>query len=83
MKIVVTGALGNISRPLVIKLINQGHQVTVVSSSEDRKKEIEQLGAQAAIGEIEDRIFLTKVFERQDAAYCMIPPFNFFWETES
>ena len=78
MKIVVTGALGNISRPLVIKLIDQGHQVTVVSSSEDRKKEIEQLGAQAAIGEIENRIFLTKVFEGQDAAYCMIPPFNFF-----
>jgi len=78
MKIVVTGSLGNISRPLVIQLISQGHQVTVVSSSADRKKEIEQLGAQAVIGEIEDSIFLNKTFEGQDAVYCMIPPFNFF-----
>ncbi|MEN4762204.1 NAD(P)H-binding protein [Chryseobacterium sp. C39-AII1] len=78
MKIIVTGSLGNISKPLVVQLIKQGHQVTVVSSSAARKSEIEQLGAQAAIGEIEDRIFLTKAFEGHDAAYCMIPPFNFF-----
>ena len=78
MKIAVTGSLGNISRPLVVQLIKQGHQVTVISSSAARKVEIEQLGAQAAIGEIEDSIFLNKTFEDQDAAYCMIPPFNFF-----
>ncbi len=78
MKIIVTGSLGNISRPLVVQLINQGHQVTVVSSSAARKAEIEKLGAQAAIGKIEDSIFLNKTFEGQDAAYCMMPPFNFF-----
>ena len=78
MKIVVTGSLGNISRPLVVQLIEQGHQVTVISSSVVRKAEIEQLGARAAIGEIEDPSFLTKTFQGHDAAYCMIPPFNFF-----
>lgn len=78
MKIVVTGSLGNISKPLVEQLVKQGHQVTVISSSAARKAEIEQVGARAAIGEIEDRIFLTNAFEGQDAAYCMIPPFNFF-----
>lgn len=78
MKVIVTGSLGNISKPLVVQLIKQGHQVTVVSSSAVRKSEIEQLGAKAAIGEITDRIFLTNAFEGQDAAYCMIPPFNFF-----
>ncbi|WPO81960.1 NAD(P)H-binding protein [Chryseobacterium sp. JJR-5R] len=78
MKIIVTGSLGNISRPLVMQLVNQGHQVTVISSSAARKAEIEQLGAQAAIGEVEDGIFLTKIFEGHDAAYCMMPPFNFF-----
>lgn len=78
MKIVVTGSLGNISKPLVIQLIKQGHQVTIISSSAVRKSEIEQLGAVAAIGEIKDGIFLTKTFEGHDAAYCMIPPFDFF-----
>jgi uncharacterized protein YbjT (DUF2867 family) len=78
MKIVVTGSLGNISKPLVIELIKQGHQVTVVSSSAARKSEIEQLGALAAIGEIEDSVFLIKTFVGQDAVYCMIPPFDFF-----
>lgn len=78
MKIVVTGSLGNVSKPLVLLLIEQGHQVTVISSSAARKAAIEQLGAKAAIGELEDPIFLTKTFDGHDAAYCMLPPFNFF-----
>jgi len=78
MKIVLSGSLGNITKPLLLQLIKQGHQVTVISSSVARKAEIEQLGAKAAIGEIEDGIFLTNTFKGQDAAYCMIPPFNFF-----
>jgi uncharacterized protein YbjT (DUF2867 family) len=78
MKIVVTGSLGNISKPLILQLIKEGHQVTVISSSMARKAEIEQMGAKAAIGKLEDVIFLTKTFEGQDAAYCMLPPFNFF-----
>lgn len=78
MKIVVTGSLGNVSKPLVLLLIEQGHQVTVISSSGARKAAIEQLGAKAAIGEVEDVVFLTKTFEGHDAAYCMLPPFNFF-----
>jgi len=78
MKIVVTGSLGNVSKPLVLLLLEQGHQVTVISSSGARKAAIEQLGAKAAIGEVEDVVFLTKTFEGHDAAYCMLPPFNFF-----
>ena len=78
MKIVVTGSLGNISKPLVTRLVKQGHEVTVISSSASRKAEIEKLGAGAAIGRIEDVVFLTRTFEGQDAAYCMIPPFDFF-----
>jgi uncharacterized protein YbjT (DUF2867 family) len=78
MKIVVTGSLGNISKPLTQQLIKEGHQVTVVSSSGARKAKIEQLGAKAVIGDIEDGIFLSKTFQGHDAAYCMIPPFNYF-----
>ncbi|PBQ30907.1 NAD-dependent dehydratase [Sphingobacteriaceae bacterium] len=78
MKIVVTGSVGNISKPLIIQLVKQGHTVTVISSSNDRKNEIEALGANASIGKIEDVNFLIQTFSGHDAVYCMLPPFNFF-----
>jgi uncharacterized protein YbjT (DUF2867 family) len=74
MKIVVTGSLGHISKPLTIALISKGHSVTVVSSKAERKIDIEALGAQAAIGSIEDVNFLTSVFTGADAVYAMLPP---------
>lgn len=74
MKFVVTGSLGNISKPLATKLVAAGHEVTVVSSNPDRKKEIEALGAKAAIGYVTDANFLSQSFTGADAVYTMIPP---------
>jgi len=76
MNIVITGSLGNISKPLATELIAKGHSVTVISSNAGKQIDIETLGAKAAIGSIEDASFLTKAFEGADAVYCMIP-FNF------
>ena len=73
MKIVVTGSLGNISKPLTEELIQKGHTVTVISSNAERQKDIEALGAKAAIGKLEDSDFLTSAFAGADAVYCMIP----------
>ena len=78
MKIVVTGALGNISKPLAQDLVQKGHSVTIISSKTERKKEIEALGAKAAIGSIADSSFVASVFKGADAAYCMLPPSNVF-----
>ena len=72
MKIIVTGSLGNISKPLTEELVQKGHSVTVISSNPDKRKAIENLGA-AAIGSIEDVDFLTKTFAGAEAVYCMIP----------
>ena len=74
MKIVVTGSLGHISRPLVEKLTAAKHDVTVISSNADRKKEIEALGAKAAIGSVSDLAFVTDTFKGADAVYTMVPP---------
>ena len=74
MKIVLTGSLGNISRPLTQQLVAKGHRVTVVSHTEDRKKEIESLGAVAAIGSLDNADFLATTFVGADAVYCMVPP---------
>lgn len=74
MKYVVTGSLGNISKPLAEKLIAAGHSVTVVSSNQERSEEIILMGAQAAIGSVEDVAFLTRTFTGADAVYTMVPP---------
>jgi nucleoside-diphosphate-sugar epimerase len=46
----------------------------VISSSAERTKDIEALGARSAVGSVEDVSFLTKSFTGADAVYLMIPP---------
>ncbi len=71
MKIVVTGSLGNISKPLTKMLLQKGHQVRVISSKNERISAIEALGAKAAIGRMEDVDFLSETFQGSDAVYVM------------
>lgn len=73
MKIIVTGSLGNISKPLTIELIQKGHSVIVISSNPEKQKTIEELGAVAAIGSLQDVDFLRFTFTGADAVYCMVP----------
>lgn len=77
MKIIVTGSLGHISKPLTKELMQKGHAVTVISSQPAKQKDIEALGATAAIGSLEDVTFLTATFTGADAVYCMVPPNNY------
>src|ERR1700743_1434995 len=78
MKIIITGSLGHISKPLTQELVQKGHTVTVISSKQERQKDIKALGAIAAIGSIDDVAFLTTAFTGADAVYCMEPPVGFF-----
>ncbi len=71
MKITITGSLGHISRPLTKELVQKGHAVTVISSKAERQKEIEALGAKAAIGTMEDADFLSETFKGADVVYAM------------
>lgn len=73
MKLIVTGSLGNISKPLTEILVAQGHDVTVVTSDVNKQAAIEALGASAAIGSIADVDFLAATFQGADAVYAMIP----------
>lgn len=74
MQYVITGSLGNISKPLAERLIAAGHTVTIISSKADKTAQIEALGAKAAIGSVEDISFLTATFSGADAVYTMVPP---------
>lgn len=78
MKIVLTGSIGNIGKPLTQELVQKGHSVAVISSKTERKIDIETLGAKAAIGSLEDTDFLTTTFRGADAVYLMVPPVDYF-----
>lgn len=71
MKIVLTGSLGNIGKPLTTDLVKKGHSVTVISSSIGKTRDIEALGAKAAIGSMFDAQFLTSTFKGADIVYLM------------
>ncbi len=71
MNIVITGSLGNIGKPLTQELVQKGHSVTVISSKAERKKDIEALGAKAAIGTMQDVDFLSATFNGADIVYLM------------
>lgn len=81
MKLIVTGSLGHIGKPLTMELVEKGHAVTVISSNPEKQNEIAALGATAAIGTLEDVDFLTKTFTGADAVYVMTPP-NYFGEAD-
>lgn len=78
MKLVITGSLGNISKPLAEQLVQQGHTVTVISSNPEKARAIKALGAIPAIGSVEDPAFLAATLKGADAVYLMEPPGGFF-----
>jgi len=79
MKIIVTGSLGNISKPLTEALVQNGNDVIVISSDPQKQETIKSLGATPAIGSLNDVDFLTAIFTGADAVYSMVPP-NFYFD---
>ncbi len=76
----ITGSIGNISRGIVEALVKAGHNVQVITSSADRVAEIEKLGAEALVGQLQDKVFLKKAFSEAEIVYTMIPP---IWQTSN
>jgi uncharacterized protein YbjT (DUF2867 family) len=77
---VITGSVGNISKPIVTGLVKAGKDVTVLTSNAEKVKEIEQLGAKALVGSVQDNSFTKKSFAGADVVYTMIPP---IWQTDN
>ncbi|WP_163655223.1 NAD(P)H-binding protein [Listeria sp. PSOL-1] len=72
MKLTLLGSVGNINQVVIPELVKQGHEVTVITSSEERTEAIKQLGAKPAVGTMQDVQFLTEQFTGADAVYLMI-----------
>lgn len=77
---IITGSIGNISKPIITGLVNAGKNVTVITSTADRVKDIENLGAKALVGSVSDKAFVKKAFAGADVVYTMIPP---IWQTSN
>ena len=75
---VITGSIGNISKPVVRELVKAGKNVRVITSSVPRVQEIESIGATALVGTVYDKTFLKTAFKDADVVYTMIPP---IWQT--
>lgn len=54
MKILVIGANGQIGRRLVDKLVQTGHEVRAMVRNEKQRKELESMGAEVVIGDLEN-----------------------------
>lgn len=75
---VITGSTGHISKPIITGLVKAGKSVKVITSSVDKVKEIESLGATAVVGSLFDAAFVKSAFTGADVVYTMIPP---IWQT--
>lgn len=73
MKVTLTGAAGNITKPLAEKLLAAGHQVAVIGRNAENLKTLTDKGATLKIGNIEDATFLKEAFKGADVVYTMIP----------
>lgn len=54
MKVLVAGATGAIGRPLVVTLVERGHEVTGMTRSQSRRDRIEWLGAKPVVADALD-----------------------------
>jgi len=71
MKIVLTGSISNVGKPLVEELVEKGYTVTVITSKAERVEAIETLGATAVVGSMFDAEFLAETFKGADIIYLM------------
>ena len=52
MKVFVAGASGAVGTPLVRELIERGHEVVAMTSSDSKRPALEELGATAVVGDV-------------------------------
>ncbi|WP_125768493.1 SDR family oxidoreductase [Lapidilactobacillus wuchangensis] len=72
MKITLLGSLGHINRLVIPELVQAGAEVTVITTNAQRAAAIQAMGAQAAIGDMQDEQFLAATFAGQDVVYLML-----------
>jgi uncharacterized protein YbjT (DUF2867 family) len=72
--LVITGATGKTGSKLTELLLEKGHKVRVMGRDAGRLKVFTAKGAEAAVGDVADKVFLTKAFMGAEAVFTLIPP---------
>jgi uncharacterized protein YbjT (DUF2867 family) len=67
---IITGATGHIGNILAKELLKRGQKVRVISRNAEKLKELESLGGEPWVGDINDNNFVTRAFAGTDAAFC-------------
>lgn len=71
---VITGASGNTGKRVALQLLEAQKSVTVIGRSAEHLQDLVDKGAKAAIGSLEDEMFLKNTFQNATAVYALIPP---------
>jgi len=72
--IVITGATGKTGSAVAEALMAKGQKVRVIGRDAAKLKGFTAKGAEAAVGDLGDRAFVTKAFNGSEAIYALIPP---------
>ena len=72
--IAVMGATGNTGGTVAQQLLQGQARVRAIGRSKERLQPLVARGAEAAIGDIKDDLFLAEAFRDAEAVYAMIPP---------
>src|SRR5689334_19419307 len=71
--ILVTGASGTVGREVVRALAQRGEVVRALVRDEERGRPLAELGAELAVGDLEEAAPLVSVFAGIDRVYLLIP----------
>lgn len=72
--ITITGATGKTGSPVADILLEKGEQVRVIGRSAERLEKFRMQGAEIAVGDQADGVFLTNALTGSDTLYLLIPP---------
>jgi len=70
----IIGATGHIGSRVADILLRKGEKVRVIGRDAARLQQYVNRGAEAAVGDLQDTVFLTGAFRGVNAVFAMIPP---------
>jgi uncharacterized protein YbjT (DUF2867 family) len=73
-QVVVTGAAGHVGHRLTEELLGRGVSVKAVGRSAERLAPLVAKGAEAVVGNLDDRGLLERAFGGAQAVFAMVPP---------
>jgi len=71
---VITGATGHTGQVVAEKLLAAGKEVKAISRSRENLQALEEKGAVATVGDLQDQAFMEEAFKDAEGVYAMIPP---------